>query len=76
MFIERFQGLWLHHQTGQPIPVPDHSVRVPNIQVGSPLTQLEAIPSCPIASYMWEEADFYLTTSSLQVVVESDKVTP
>ena len=38
--------------------------------------QLEAILSSIIASYMGEEANPHLTTASLQVVVESDKVTP
>ena len=37
--------------------------------------QLEAIPSGLIASYMAEEADFHLTTTSLQVGIESNKVT-
>jgi len=38
--------------------------------------QFEAIPSSPIASYVGEKADLHLLTASLQVVVESDKVTP
>jgi len=42
----------------------------------SPVAQLEAIPSCPIASYMGEEADPHLTTNSLHVVVESDYISP
>jgi len=37
--------------------------------------QLEAILSSPLASYM-EEADPCLTITSLQVVVESNKVSP
>ena len=48
----------------------------PNIQPESPLAQLEAIPPSPIASYMGEEADPHLTTASLQVVVENNKVSP
>jgi len=38
--------------------------------------QLEAISSCPIASYLGEETNTCLTTASSQVVVESDKVPP
>jgi len=44
-----------------------------NIQPESPLVQLEAIPSHPISSYMGEEADPHLTTTSLQAVVERYK---
>ena len=61
------------------MPAPDHSLRevvFPNIQPESSLTQLEAIPSSPIASYVGEEAGPHLTSTSLQVVVESDKVFP
>jgi len=47
---------------GQPIPAPAHSF--PNIQPESPLAQLEAIPSSPIASYVGEEAEPHLTTAS------------
>ena len=42
----------------------------PNIQPEHPLAQLEAIPSHPLASYMGEEANTHLTTTSLQAVVE------
>jgi len=38
----------------------------PNIQPEPPLAQLEAIPSCPVASYMGEEANPHLTTTSFQ----------
>ena len=38
--------------------------------------QLEAIASCPIASYLGEETNTHLTTTSFQVVVESNKVSP
>jgi len=44
---------------GQPIPVPDHFMGeefFPNVQPESPLMQLEATPSSPIASYKGEEA--------------------
>ena len=78
MFLGHLQGQWLQHLPGQPIPVPDHSFRVvfPNIQPQSPMVQLEAILSSPIAGYMGEEANPQLTTTSLQVVVESNKVSP
>jgi len=46
----------------------------PNIQPESSQGQLEAIASSPITSYTREEADPQLTTTSLQVVIESNKV--
>ena len=52
------------------------SEKFPNFQPESPLEQLQAILSSPIASYMSEEADPHLTTISFQVVVESVKVSP
>ena len=48
----------------------------PNIQSKPPLAQLEAVSSCPIASYLGEETDTHLATTSFQVVVESSKVCP
>ena len=56
----------------------DHSLGeiFPNIQPEPPLAQFEAIPSHPIASYMGEESNPHLTTTSLQVAVESNKVIP
>ena len=38
--------------------------------------QLEAIASCPVASYLGEETNTCLTTASFQVVVGSNKVPP
>jgi len=38
--------------------------------------QHEAIASHPIAGYLGEETTSHLTTTSFQVVVESDKVPP
>ncbi|GAB0205879.1 hypothetical protein GRJ2_003053500 [Grus japonensis] len=48
----------------------------PNIQSKPPLEQLEAIFCCPIACYLGEKTNTHLTTTSFQVVVESDKVSP
>ena len=42
----------------------------------SMLVQLEAIPCSFITSYMREEADPQPTTTSIQVVIESGKVSP
>jgi len=42
----------------------------------SMLVQLEAIPCSFITSYMREEADHQPTTTSIQVVIESGKVSP
>jgi len=55
--------------------MPDHSFSkeiFPNIQSKSPLAQLETISSCCIASYLGEETNTCLTTTSFQVVVESN----
>ena len=59
--------------------MPDHpfkEVVFPNVQPEPFLAQLEAIPSSPITSHMREEADPQLTTTSLHVVIESNKVFP
>jgi len=59
--------------------MPDHSFSkeiFPDIQCKAPLMQLEAIASRPIASYLGEETNTCLTTTSFQVVVESKKVLP
>ncbi|KAK4822886.1 hypothetical protein QYF61_021105 [Mycteria americana] len=55
---------------------PFSEVKFPNIQSKPPLLQLEAISSCPIPCYLGEETDPHLATTSFQVVVESDKVSP
>ena len=47
-----------------------------NVQPEPSLVQLEAIPSSPITSHPRQEADPQLTTTSLQVVIESNKVSP
>jgi len=57
--------------------MPDHSFSKDifnNIQSKPPLMQLEAIASRPIASYLGEETNTHLTTTSFQVVTESSKV--
>ena len=56
--------------------MPDHSFSgkcFPNIQSKPPLTQPEAIASCPITCYLREETNICLATPSFQVAVESDK---
>ncbi|KAK4818705.1 hypothetical protein QYF61_017926, partial [Mycteria americana] len=55
---------------------PFSEVKFPNIQSKPPLAQLEAISSRPITCYLGEETDPHLSTTSFQVVVESDKVSP
>ena len=52
-----------HHSSGEEI--------FPNMQPESPMAQLEAIPSCPITSYMEEEADPHLSTTFLQAAITS-----
>ncbi|KAK4817962.1 hypothetical protein QYF61_003482 [Mycteria americana] len=74
-----FQGWRLNHFPGQPVPMLDNPFseeKFPNIQSKPPLAQLEAISSHPIASYLGEETNTHLSTTSFQVVVESNKVSP
>ena len=59
--------------------MPGHSFSkeiFPNVQSKLPLTKLEAVSSHPIASYLVEETNTHLTTTSFQVVVVSNKVSP
>ncbi|KAK4830648.1 hypothetical protein QYF61_012491 [Mycteria americana] len=73
------QGWGLNHFPGQPVPMlnnPFGEENCPNIQSKPPLVQLEAIFSCPMACYLGEETDPHLSTTSFQVIVESDKVSP
>ncbi|KAK4824286.1 hypothetical protein QYF61_013031 [Mycteria americana] len=73
------QGWRLNHFPGQPVPMLDNpfsEVKFPNLQSKPPLVQLEAISSCPITCYLGEETDPHLSTTSFQVVVESNKVSP
>ncbi|KAK4817737.1 hypothetical protein QYF61_026537 [Mycteria americana] len=72
-------GWGLNHFSGQPVPMLDNPFseeKFPNIQSKPPLVQLEATSSCPITCYLGEETDPHLSTTSFQVVVESDKVSP
>ncbi|KAK4813411.1 hypothetical protein QYF61_004748, partial [Mycteria americana] len=73
------QGWRLNHFPGQPVPMLDNPLgeeKFPNIQSKPPLAQLEAISSYPITCYLGEETDPHLSTTSFQVVEESDKVSP
>ncbi|KAK4829773.1 hypothetical protein QYF61_006572 [Mycteria americana] len=73
------QGWRLNHFPGQPVPMLDNPFseeKFPNIQSKPPLAQLEAISSRPITCYLGEETDPHLSTTSFQVVVESDEVSP
>jgi len=66
----------LNHLPGQPDPMPDHSFSkdiFPNIQTKPPLIQLDAITTGSIASQLGGETNTCLTTTSFQVVVESNK---
>ncbi|KAK4832342.1 hypothetical protein QYF61_021871 [Mycteria americana] len=79
MSFKYLQGWQLNHFPGQPLPMLDNpfsEVKFPNIQSKPPLAQLEAFSSCPITCYLGEETDPHLSTTSFQVVVESDKVSP
>ncbi|KAK4810733.1 hypothetical protein QYF61_007707 [Mycteria americana] len=77
--LEVFKGWRLNHFPGQSVPMLDNPLgeeKFPNIQSKPPLAQLEAISSCPITCYLGEETDPHLSTTSFQVVVESDEVSP
>ncbi|KAK4828042.1 hypothetical protein QYF61_023080, partial [Mycteria americana] len=79
MSFKYFQGWRLNHFPGQPVPMLDNPFSeetFPNTQSKPPLVQLEAISSCPITCYLVEETDPHLSTTSFQVVVESNKVSP
>ncbi|KAK4830422.1 hypothetical protein QYF61_011046 [Mycteria americana] len=76
---QSLQGWRLNHFPGQSVPMLDNPLgeeKFPNIQSKPPLAQLEAISSCPITCYLGEETDPHLSTTSFQVVVESDEVSP
>ncbi|KAK4808595.1 hypothetical protein QYF61_009898 [Mycteria americana] len=73
------QGWRLNHFPGQPVPMLDNPFseeKFPNIQTKPPLAQLETISSCPITCYLGEGTDPHLSTTSFQVAVESNKVSP
>ena len=74
MFLENLQRWRLLHFPGQSVPIPNHSFgeAFPNIQLESPLMQLETIPSHPIA-VMWEKGSSpHLATTSFR----GNKVSP
>jgi len=59
--------------------MPDNSFSeeiFPNIQSKPPLAQLAAVSSHPVTSYLGEQTDPHLATTSFQVVVESNEVSP
>ena len=65
------QGWWLHHFPGQPVPMLDHPLSeeiFPNIQPKPPLTQLEAIFSCPITCYLGKERNMYLLSPRKKLI--------
>ncbi|KAK4825857.1 hypothetical protein QYF61_003131 [Mycteria americana] len=73
------QGWRLNHFPGQPVPMLDNPFseeKFPNIQSKPPLAQLEDTSSCPITCYLGEETNPHVSTTSFQVVEESDKVSP
>ncbi|KAK4811285.1 hypothetical protein QYF61_023337 [Mycteria americana] len=79
LVLEGDLGWRLNHFPGQSVPMLDNPLgeeKFPNIQSKPPLAQLEAISSCPITCYLGEETDPHLSTTSFQVVVESDEVSP
>jgi len=78
MLFEHLQGWWLHHLPRQLILAPDSCREevFPNVQPEPPLAQHEGIPSSLTACYVGEETVSHVTTTFLQVVIESNKVSP
>ncbi|KAK4818457.1 hypothetical protein QYF61_013663 [Mycteria americana] len=77
--VKNIQEWRLHHLSGQPVPMLDNPFSkeiFPNIQSKPPLAQREAISSRPVTSYLGEETNPHLSTTSFQAVVESHKVSP
>ena len=75
MSCKYLQGWWLHHFPGQPVPVLDNPFGeeiFPKIQPYPALVQREAISSPCIASYLEEETNTHLGTTSFEVAVEGD----
>ena len=73
------QGWWLNHFPGQPVPMihnPGSEGIFPDTQSKPVLVQLEAVCPCLIACYLGEETNTRLTTTSFQVVVESNEASP
>ncbi|KAK4827063.1 hypothetical protein QYF61_013704, partial [Mycteria americana] len=63
----------------KPVPMLDNPFGedvFPNIQSKPPLVQLDAIYSHPIICYSGEDTNTHLATTSFQVAVESNKVSP
>ncbi|KAK4818594.1 hypothetical protein QYF61_015456 [Mycteria americana] len=65
-----------HMKPGPMLDNPFSEEIFPNIQSKPPLAQLEAISSCPIACDLGEETNTHLSTTSFQVVVGSEKISP
>lgn len=62
-----FQGWWLNHLPGQPIPKLDNPFSdevFSSSQTKPPLAHLEAVSSCPVDFYLGEEASSHLLTTS------------
>ncbi|KAK4814157.1 hypothetical protein QYF61_009975 [Mycteria americana] len=78
-FEDQFSQISEYSPHAKPVPMLDNPFgeeNFPNIQSKPPLVQLEAISSCPMAYYLGQETDPHLSTTSFQVAVESDKVSP
>ncbi|KAK4827951.1 hypothetical protein QYF61_022566, partial [Mycteria americana] len=59
----------------EPVPMLDNPFSdeiFPNIQSKLPWAQVEDLSSCPGTCYLGEETDTHLTTTSFQIVVESN----
>ena len=75
LFLEKFQGWWLHYLSMQPIPMHYHSWEAvfPNIQPEPPLVSVTLTGQALTVTW---EADPELMITSFQTVGESNKISP
>lgn len=76
MFLECFQGWWLHLSPRLSIPMfnnPLHKEIPPDVQTETFLVQIEAVSSCLIAGCLGEEVKSHLAAFSCQGFVQSQK---
>jgi len=81
MAFKHLQGLQgpLPWAVWQPVPMLDNPCSEEiflRFNLNLPWCNFEAISFCPITCYLGEETDPHLATTSFQVLVESNKVSP
>jgi len=77
--LKHLKARGIGHRSMKPAPVFDHPLgkeMLPNVKSGSPLVQLQTIPTHPITGSQGEELNTSLCTSPPQEAAESNKVAP